>query len=442
MEEKKEFEASMHKSGNVCCSPDGGISHDEPSLELAVEGCLSGIYPNLGGAYREVRACIENYVRFKKGFDLNDGFFYDGKETVKNKFAIAGVEQDVMDKLIPIYVRANPFVHEDPSIKGLSAERVCEEIAFIRECVKLFKEMKIDCPDFQNGLPFLYNFRNARLKALLDGSGDPKALDTMLKEKLFIFFRNMRSLEEGMKNRGIAIPDVKFKTAEDVYDYLAVRRTAKTPEEATREERERALEYYRKMADNGSFSACLVLGNYFYGAGEGEKAIDWYKRALNMDNSAEEISRMMAGTMLIISKRLIAAKEYAEALKLLDGMTGLSEAFVLAGDCYYRLGELDAAFEKYRLAEPSHILGNELKLFIATRLISADPRAAMEYFKLCDAPEKDIGIMMGMGECCLRLGELTSAVKYYRNATKLNEREPSEESRVRIVRAVCDTVTF
>ncbi len=187
-----------------------------------VEHHLSRNPADIQSAQLKIRACIELYCRFKKGIKLTDGLLFSPGEKVKQKFASSKPAAHD-DELAGIYSSTNAFIHNENRLIIMSDAERKKNAEIIRENARKLHEWGVDQYDLTDGIKNYYVTRDEMLlKMLEDGRIDKNFVEreSGSDDKLTRFFSDGRKLEKDLQALYVRIPEIRFKSLDDVKAYL------------------------------------------------------------------------------------------------------------------------------------------------------------------------------------------------------------------------------
>lgn len=377
-------------------------------IKKAVNYALKRNPPAFSDAHRTIRACIENYCRYQKGFDLNDRLFIEDL-SVEQKFTLAKIDNNIIDDLTEVYKLANRFIHEDRSLNSMTLN---EKIKCTVENVELLKKWHIDEFDERRGTAVLYVCRDLRLRDLLDKTSE-RDIEAILSKNLSGYFQKAREYEEQMREDDTIIPDIIFKSKKDVYDYLNAKKTGGVFATAHKTDGSRLLEWHKKETEHGNFDSCIWIGAYYNNNKEVVRAAEYYKLATTLDDADNKINKISGSERSHVGLLLYVEKEYSAALKWIDNITDIPSTVVLGGDCYYAQKNYSEAIRRYRFVDASALTEDRQKKFVANSIRFTEPEMALKYYQLCQTAKTDPEIVKGIGDCYLMTGDFKAAFSAY-----------------------------
>lgn len=188
------------------------LRKDVKDIEDSVNNFLSVDPKDMQSASLKIRSCIENYVRYKYGVNMTDKLLFPGNTYVIDKLTMAGVPENLAKKLARIYGDTNPYVHNQ--VEEISKKSTKERENEIRSALKFIKENGIDKVDCVDGVKLLYTKQDEIIKNYCDSK---RKIDLDL---VGYAIRDQEKRREFLESEGVAVPNVTFKTMEDVQEYI------------------------------------------------------------------------------------------------------------------------------------------------------------------------------------------------------------------------------
>lgn len=378
----------------------GSSNYLTPSENLveSVKHCIYTCPPMFDAAHLRIRKCIENYCKYEKGFDLNDVFL--GREYVKVKFEIAGIDSDKIEKLAEIYGTANRYIHSVGSSHMNEEEKKAETLENAEQLVS----WGFDGCDEKEGMKRLYLAQDRRMPEILDsGKYDEVSLG--------YYFQNLHELEKIMKSRGIEVPTgIAFESREDVDAYFNFKKTLESGEKNEAYQEKFCAYILERKASAGDFDACLWAAERRLQIGGTEDAIKLYERAASAEDFASKLQNRSVGERTQIARMFYETGNYDAALRWIDNITSDTNAVILAGDCYYKKEQFKQSIRKYTLVEPKLLKEDSRKKFVADSLYDTNPAMALKYYQHCEDASTNPEMLKCKAECYFSTGDTKKAL--------------------------------
>ncbi len=179
-------------------------------------------------------------------------------------------------------------------------------------------------------------------------------------------------------------------------------------------DRKKATEYYLQAADLEPDNP-VVLGNcgvYFREIDQPEQAVDFFRKALALDNSLTVIKRQLAEVRFALGHYEQAATLYEEVLASDgDDPATLSDL----GNCCFKMNQVDIAVEHYvkasELPSPPAFIFRNLGLALAHLGRNQEAISALERFT--DMDREDMSAMGLLGDLYFAEGQCKQALEKY-----------------------------
>ena len=262
------------------------------------------------------------------------------------------------------------------------------------------------------------------------------------------------------KDELIRFANAYLKKAADMGDRKAQYKIAKNYEKGhgLNANMDIALVYYRMSAESNYSDAQMRLAEYYDKGGDAERAMQWYKRAANhrnhpsfdacmylgyyydrsdmLDDKKEATRYFMLAKDNIPADRADAmnkyrpcyligmehmrSKNYSEAAKWFERISGSLIADVYCGDCYLMLGKKDEAVTKYLNVDKDK-LPDDRRIVIADHLLeSEETNLAYEYYSRCKNVDSDPRLRSRIADCYVANGDTEGAIKIYEKCIEEN----------------------